>query len=291
MVDLDSSHPASFLKAMLVHGGFEVVAVCDGGDVRPPDYAQAFARGHGIPVVLSGPEDMPGKVDAAMILGVNWDKHLDRARPLLEAGVPVFIDKPVFGRLRDGYEMQRLADAAGAPLMGGSGARYDDAVIAMRDELAPIRGQLDSAFACGPGTFFYYGIHTLETIHTVLGGGICKVRKAGSGRELFELVYRDGLTVWLRLECARPLHFAVFMKDKPARTLGKCAGYFNILRHFAAMIETRQPPIPFSATVETTALMIAVHQARGAEGWISLDALNLDDGPDGAEFARWYRNN
>lgn len=291
MVDLDTSHPASFLKAMREHGGFEVVAVCDGGDVRPPGYAREFAREHGIPMVLSGPEDMPGKVDAAMILGVDWDKHLQRARPLLEAGVPVFIDKPVCGRLRDGHELQRLANAAGAPLMGGSGARYDDAVIAMRDELAPIRGQLDSAFACGPGTFFYYGIHTVETIHAVLGGGICKVRQAGSEREVFELVYRDGLAVWLRLECARPLHFAVFIKDKPARILGKCGGYFNILRHFADMIENRRPPIPFSATVETAALMIAVHQARGSAGWVSLDDLSLDDGPDGAEFARWYRDN
>lgn len=291
MVDLDSSHPASFLQALREHGGFEVTAVCDGGDVRPPGYAETFAGENGIPMVLSGPEDMPGKVDAALILGVDWDKHLARARPFLEAGVPVFIDKPVFGRLRDGYEMKRMAEVAGTPLMGGSGVRYDGAVIALRDELAPIRGQLDSAFACGPGTFYYYGIHTVETIHTVLGGGVCRVRQAGSDRDLFELVYCDGLTVWLRLECARPLHFAVFIKDKPARILGKCGGYFNILQHFAKMIETRQPPIPFSATVETTALMIAVHKARGSAGWVSLDALNMDEGPDGAAFTQWYRHN
>ena len=290
LIDLDSSHAAAFTGEIKKSADMEVVAVWDGGDVRPPKYAATFAAEHAVPYAADKPEDMLGKVDGVIILSVDWNKHLERARPFLEAGLPVFIDKPVFGCLRDGYELKRLADAAGAPLMGGSGVRYDDGVMALRDETAQIRDKMDSAFACGPGTFYYYGIHTVEVIHTVLNGGFYKVRQAGGNKELFELVYRDGLTVWLRLECARPMHLALFIKDKPAKTLGAARGYFNILKAFAAMIEKRSPPIPFAATLETTAMMIAVYKARHTSGWVYLDDLQLDEGPDGAAFTQWYKH-
>jgi predicted dehydrogenase len=290
IVDLDSSHPASFTKAMREHGGFEIVAVYDGGDVREPGYATKFAAENGVPHAVARPEDMLGLVDGVVVLGVDWDRHLERARPFLDAGVPVFIDKLVFGRLRDGYAMLRLAEAGGAPLMGGSGVRYDTETIAMRDQLAAVRPTLDSAFACGPGTPYYYGIHTVEVVHTVLGQAY-KVRRCGHARELFELVYRDGLTVWLRLECARPISFTVFARNKPARVMGAHQGYFNFLKAFNDMIETRKPPVPFTATLETTAMMIAVYKAKTATDWVYLDSLTLDDGPDGAAFTAWYRVN
>lgn len=290
IVDLDSSHPLTFIQGMRDFGNFEISAVCDAGDVREQGYAAQFATDHAIPLVVDSPADMVSKVDAALILTVDWDKHLERARPFLEAGLPVFIDKPVFGCLRDGYEMKRLADLSGAPLMGGSTMRYYPGVAAMRAELADKRNMLDSAFISGPGTFIYYGIHTVETVYAVLGAGIYKVRQAGQSKELFELVYRDGLTVWMKLECARPVSFTVFTKNKPAVILEDKTG-LGMIAEFAKMLETRCPPIPFNTVIETTAVLIAVHKARNLSDWVYVDDLSLDEGPDGAAFTQQYRHN
>ncbi|MBI3946041.1 MAG: Gfo/Idh/MocA family oxidoreductase [Armatimonadetes bacterium] len=287
IVDLDSSHPETFIRRLRELGGAEVSCVYDSGDVHAAGYAERFAKQHGIPDVAESIAEMAGRVDGALVLGVNWDAHLERSRPLLEAGIPVFVDKPVFGKLAHGYALHDIAYRASTPLMGGSTIRYDDKVIAFREEVGAWP-RVETAFACGPGTFFYYGIHTAELCHTVLGGSIKKVRLCGEARELFEVVYTDGKVVRLELQSARPPFLGVFATNKAPASVVANGRSNGLIGAFLKMVETKEPPIPFETTLETTAVMIAVHRARTAPGWVYLDDLPLDEGPDGAAFCAWY---
>ncbi len=60
-----------------------------------PAAAQDVARASLIPNIVSSPEDVIGEVDAVLISTDDGFDHVRRARPFVEAGLPVFIDKPL----------------------------------------------------------------------------------------------------------------------------------------------------------------------------------------------------
>ena len=60
-----------------------------------PADAAKVARAVGIANIAERAEDVIGQVDAAIIATDRGWEHVDRARPFIEAGVPLFIDKPL----------------------------------------------------------------------------------------------------------------------------------------------------------------------------------------------------
>jgi len=118
VVDLDTSHPANWIPIER-DLGHEVVGVWDGGSVHPVEYVRDFAKEHEIPTVYDSLEQMVGEVDCAIIHGCNWDTHIAKARPFVESGKAVLIDKPVAGNVRDLKQLCRWA-GEGARITGGN---------------------------------------------------------------------------------------------------------------------------------------------------------------------------
>lgn len=57
--------------------------------------AEHIAKASRIPEVLDDPLEMIGKVDAVIVATDVGDEHVERCRPFIEAGIPMFIDKPL----------------------------------------------------------------------------------------------------------------------------------------------------------------------------------------------------
>ena len=177
IVDLDTSHPAAWIPIER-ELGHEIVGVWDGGSVHPAGYPEQFAKEHGIPRVYGALTDMPADVDCAIIHGCDWDTHLTKARPFLEAGKAVLLDKPLVGNAADISELQRLA-AAGARISGGSSLRFCNEVTAYLAIPEKERGLPHTVF-CGCGVdVFNYGIHAYSMVSGILGPGAVSVRHLG----------------------------------------------------------------------------------------------------------------
>ena len=119
-------------------------------------------------------------VDCAMIHGCDWDTHVEKARPFVEAGKSVLIDKPIAGNLRDLRQFQAWAKQ-GARITGGSSLRFCDET---RNWLArPIeeRGTPQAVFCGCAVDEFNYGIHAYSTLSGIMGPGIRSVRHLGEG--------------------------------------------------------------------------------------------------------------
>src|SRR5579872_882810 len=110
LVDFDTSHVVEFTKRLnhidvaqdrWVEGGTVVVG-CPGDSVimpeRIPGYAEQLKK-VGIRLV-DHPTEMLGHIDAVMIESQQGARHLERARPFLEAGLPTFVDKPFTANVR-----------------------------------------------------------------------------------------------------------------------------------------------------------------------------------------------
>lgn len=78
--------------------------------------------------------DLLGKVDAVSIV-VPTTAHLDEARPFLQAGVHMLLEKPIASTVEDGAEIVRLAGAAGVILQVGHLERFNAGVMALAERI------------------------------------------------------------------------------------------------------------------------------------------------------------
>ena len=73
--------------------GAKITCICCTGYAER-DEAERMAKASLIPEVLDDPTEMIGKVDAVIVATDDGNEHVDRCRPFVEAGIPMFIDKP-----------------------------------------------------------------------------------------------------------------------------------------------------------------------------------------------------
>ena len=191
LVDFDTSHVEAFTQrfnhidvpeADWVEGA-KVVLGCPGtSDMMPeriPGYTEKL-RGYGVELVEK-PSDLFGRIDAVMIESQQASKHLERSTPFLEAGMPVFVDKPFAARLDDVDAMISLAIKHNSPLLSCSALRYDPQIKAAK-EIQVTMGSLLSADVWGacalhegnPG-LLHYGLHGVEILYSLLGPGCVEV--------------------------------------------------------------------------------------------------------------------
>src|SRR5579862_698747 len=137
--------------------------------------------GYGIELVES-PADLFGKIDAVMIESQQGSRHLERAQPFLEAGMPTFVDKPFVATLEQADAIIALAQKHNAPLLSCSALRYDPSIQAALAQQEPygrlLSVDLWGACALHPGNpgLLHYGIHGVEMLYSLLGPGCRQVR-------------------------------------------------------------------------------------------------------------------
>jgi len=296
IVDLDTSHPQNWVPIER-ELGHEVVGVWDGGSVHPAGYAAKFAQEHQIPRVFSSLEEMVDKVDCAIIHGCDWSTHVKKARPFVEAGVSVLVDKPLAGNLRDLDQLRRWAEQ-GARIGGGSSLRF---CFETRDWLAqPVseRGTPQTVL-CGCGVDeFNYGIHAYSMLCGIMGPGIHSVQHLGKGvQRTIRVNWQDGrmgllvvgaAEAWIPFYATIATEKACFQYQADSSKLYR-ALLEATLPYLAQ--ETDQPPVPMDELIEPELCALAARQSwLNGDREVALDELSPEDeGYDGAAFAEGYR--
>lgn len=141
--------------------------------------ARSVADSAGIEHCVAHPIDVIGQVDAVIIPTDKGEEHLDRARPFIEAGLPVFIDKPLTTR-SDHLEKFIAWHDAGNLICSSSAMRYAREFLDLRPRLAEI-GELRLIVATCAKSWERYGIHALEVVYGLLpSGGWSEVCNTGN---------------------------------------------------------------------------------------------------------------
>ncbi|HIE27993.1 TPA: Gfo/Idh/MocA family oxidoreductase [Candidatus Poribacteria bacterium] len=162
------------------------------------EQAEDFAEKHSAEIVKDY-GDMVGKVDGVILSdfdAVPVFKHL--ARPYLEAGMPIFINRPFAFNLNDAREMLDLARQNSTPLMCGSSFEYVKEVEIIRNKVksgGQITGYLvDNSMS----DYATHGVHGLYFAYACVGGGVSRVAyltpdwKNPNGVVVIEHLGRDG---------------------------------------------------------------------------------------------------
>lgn len=137
-----------------------------------PGVAEALKKSMGFEKVISDPVQLVKESDAVHVEHADYRKVLELARPALEAGKPVFINRPFTATIADAEEAVRLAKAYNAPLMTASSLELQPEIAEMQafvKEKGPVRAY--EAY-CPEQHFSWMFPHVLNYAHAALGGGI-----------------------------------------------------------------------------------------------------------------------
>lgn len=294
MVDLDTSHPGSFVP-LIREMGHEVIAVFDSGTIYPPGYAHTFASEHGIPFPCETLEQLVDRVDAVLVHSCNWDLHIQHARVCVEAGKPVFIDKPMAG---NGSDLRQIVEwgKQGAVVTGGSALLYCNEVKQWREQGLSPEEWVYGFVGCAVDEF-NYGIHAYSMLHGLLGPGIDSARYLGeTTQRQIELTWRDGRRGIVNIgKTSGYLPFyatIVTQKQVDYIKVDNNELYRAILGAVLPYLAGEAPaPIQLEELVEVEMAAIAAKMSAELGGKVVQlqDAAN-HAGYDGAEFARFYKS-
>ena len=221
------------------------------------EHAREIADLAGIGHVCDKPEDMLGLVDGVLIIDDLTLNHQKRAKLFLSEGVPTFIDKPIAPDIREAEELFELAAAKKAPLMSCSALRFAAETEPFRQN--GIGGEFFAGCSVGPSmpglsdSLIFYGIHAVELLLSVVGGGVKGVRYHGSKHEgTFLLDLGDRVfTVFIHTK-AKGFHLSLYGPNGNAAIsiTNSDMFYKNMLKSVVDMISTGVSPISAEETLE-----------------------------------------
>ena len=155
--------------------------------------SQHVSKASKIEYVVDDMNDMIGKVDAVLLARDDPENHRQMAEAFIDAGVPLFVDKPL-AFSRDDLEYFTKKVSQGKFIMSCSAMRYSAGVQSVRDQLANI-GEVKLAVAVGAKDLRKYAVHYLEGMIAFLGDP--KVRSvrhiSESGRDILYLEFENGI--------------------------------------------------------------------------------------------------
>lgn len=289
IIGTDTSHVPAFTRvindpAHKDHApGGKVVAAYKGGspDVeasasRVERYAREIEKNYGVKIVDSV-EALCREVDAVLLESVDGRPHLEQARPVIKAGKPMYIDKPVAGSLRDAIEIYKLARAAKVPVFSSSSYRYYESLTALQQVKA---GRIRGAISYGPCSlephhpdFFWYGIHATEALFTIMGSG-CQsvVRTSTADTDVATGVWADGRTGIMygvrngKTADAMSHRVIVFGTEAVVAQEKADGNYAGLVREVMKFFQTGVAPVPPEETLEIYAFMEAADESKRRGG-------------------------
>ena len=228
------------------------------------DEARLVAKASLIPNVVERPEDVIGQVDGVFISTDDGYEHVRRARPFVEAGIPVFIDKPLAISVKD---LQTFIDweKKGCPILSSSGARYMQGL----DNWDTDRAQYGEIRWIASGSTKYwenYGIHAVQPLYRILGPGFTSVRMESQDakRSIGYLRHKSGVEVIV------PIIYdggggIIITGTKSQGAIKGGDTYVAFRRQMVAFVDfvrSGVKPYPFSETIELMAVLIAGLRSR-----------------------------
>lgn len=233
-----------------------------------PSGAASIAAATRISHVVGRAENVIGAVDAVIIATDDGGDHVRRAAPFVEAGVPVFVDKPLATNLRDLQQFASWVDD-GKSIFSTSGLRYaPEMAAASAMPLESIRWI--TSFTCK--SWERYGIHALEAVYPVLGEGFESVQAISRpGADIMHITHRTGCLVTVAaiedaLGSFGSVHLYGTKGDMAIKFEDTYTAFRRQLTTFIKYLETEQPPFSFNQTIELMLILIAGNESRAAGG-------------------------
>lgn len=280
IIGLDTSHVMSFSKTLNAEPqkpevmGVRMVAAypqgskdIEGSTKRVPEYTEKV-KAMGVEIVPSI-DALLEKVDVVFLETNDGRPHLEQLLPCLKAGKPVFIDKPIAGTLADAIRIFDAAKKAGVPVFSSSSLRFGKNTQAVRGGSI---GTVKKAETTSPASLeathpdlFWYGIHGVESLFTVMGTGCTSVKRGttADGKITVTGTWTGGRTGTFTESKG---YSGKAVGDKGESDVGAYDGYDPLLFSIVHFFRTGVAPVTPEETLEIYAFMEAADESKRQGG-------------------------
>jgi predicted dehydrogenase len=282
MIGLDTSHVIAFTKLInntQAEHGCKVVVGFSGGSpdvvssaTRVDKFTQQLRDDYDVEIVDTI-EELCRKVDGVLLESVDGRPHLKQAIPVIKAGKPLFVDKPMAGNLADVVEIFRLAQENNVPCWSSSSLRYSPAIVELKENKTA--GEILGCDTFGPCSLeehhpdlYWYGVHAVEMLFTVMGPGCKSVRRVQTDDyEHVVGVWEDGRIGTFRgLKAGKKNYGFTAYGTKNVIQGGKFGGYEPLVANIIKFFKTGNIPVPAEETIEIFAFMSAADESKAKGG-------------------------
>ena len=281
IIGCDTSHVPAFTEVLNNPDaknhipGAKVVAAFKGGSAdihssasRVEEYSSALEKKYGV-VMYDNIEEMCKHVDAVFLESVDGRPHLEQVKPVLRAHKPVFVDKPMGGSLAGVIEIFAMAKEQRVPIFSSSSLRFSKDTQAVHHGSI---GKVTYAETYGPceleshhPDLFWYGVHGVEALYTVLGTGCETVRRGKTAEGKIEVIgtWKGGRQGIFRE--SKDFHGKA-RGDKGEAPAGSFDGYVPLVAEIMKFLETKKVPVEPRETIEIFAFMEAADESKRLDG-------------------------
>lgn len=283
IIGLDTSHALAFTKLLNAtnplpeHAGFRIVAAYPQGskDIpsstnRVPGYIEQV-KPQGVAIVGSIDELLKA-CDVVLLESNDGRVHLEQALPVFKAGKRVFIDKPVAGSLPHAVALFEAAKKYGVPMFSSSSLRFTAKTQEVRagkfGKVVGVEVFSPCSLEATHPDFFWYGVHGVETLFTLMGTG-CEtvVRVSTPGTDVAVGTWKDGRIGSFRGNRASAGKYgANVYLEKGLQVVDDFKGYDLLLVEILKFFKTGVAPVTPEETLELFAFMEASDESKRRGG-------------------------
>lgn len=279
IIGLDTSHSTAFTKSLNgsdtrpEFAGFRITAAYPKGSStikssaeRIPGYTEEVKKA-GVKIVNSI-EELLAEVDYVLLETNDGRLHLEQALQVFKAGKRMFIDKPVAASLSDAIAIYEASKHYNVPVFSASSLRYIDGA----DEiLHGSIGRVLGADTFSPATLekthpdlFWYGVHGVETLFTVMGVGCLSVTRTFSEKhDGVTGQWNDGRIGTFRgIRDGKSGYGGQVFGEKGIVALGTYSGYDPLLVKIIEFFRSGKPPVKAEETLEIFTFMAAADESK-----------------------------
>ncbi len=283
IIGLDTSHAIAFTRLLNDPNvapelaGCRIVAAYPKGS---PDIESSVSRvpGYTEQIKELGVEIVPSiealleRVDVVFLETNDGRPHLEQALPVLRAGKPMFIDKPIAGSLGDAIAIFEAAKRYNTPVFSSSSLRFSEGAQAIRN------GAIGRVLGCEAHSpcsleethpdLFWYGIHGVETLFTCMGTGCLQVTRVhAQGQDVVVGLWEGGRIGSFRgIREGKTGYGGLAFGEKQIREIGPYGGYRPLVVEIVNFFRTGKAPVSEAETLEIYAFMQAADVSKRQGG-------------------------
>lgn len=229
-----------------------------------------------IPNAVVKAEDMIGQVDAVIIARDDYEQHLSLAKPFLEAGVPVFVDKPLTLDLEELRWFKPYLESG--QLMSCSGMKFAkelDEIRTTMDEFGTIkliRGAVINSWE-------KYGVHLVDAILNFITPRPVAVFAIDALHSSVIIYLEDQSIIQIDALDNIPLEFNIQIWGERKKASFDIRDNFSMFRrtlwHFIDSVQNDGQSNASMQTIESMKILIAGNISRKENRKVWLHELNI----------------
>ncbi|MGJ7029624.1 Gfo/Idh/MocA family protein [Niabella hirudinis] len=283
IIGLDTSHSSEFIKSLnkarqttMYNGYYVSVAYPYGSKKIESSYSRIGqytkdAKENGV-AIAGSIDELLKNCDVVMLETNDGALHLEQAVKVFKSGKKVFIDKPVAANMKDVISIYQQAQKYHTPMFSASSLRYVEKAQQVRSNAF---GKVLGASTFSPAKtepthtdLFWYGIHGVELLYTVMGTGCIRVSQTSTAdTDVVVGTWDDGrIGVFRGTRNGKHDYGGIVHAEKATVFMDQYDGYNPMLKEIIRFFETGTPPVSAAETLEIYAFMDAAAKSRKNNG-------------------------